>query len=225
MAERQILKREEFPANSHRSKEGVKVKVEEKKVEKVVKGKVHRKKQSLGRRLSDTFLEEDGRSVGEYILYDVLIPAAKDTLSELVKGGIEMLLYGESRGASRRESYRDGSRTYVGAPRTAYHRMSDGRDQDRRVRRRNARRKAMHEFDDIVFPSKAEAKEVLVAMRDIIDKFEVVTVEDFYDLIGETASYTDARWGWYDLRDAYLEPARGGGYIISLPATEVIEDD
>ena len=39
---------------------------------------------------------------------------------------------------------------------------------------------------------------------------------DFYDLVGMTSNYTDNKYGWYDMRSAYVQ-AVNGGYIIRLP--------
>lgn len=216
MAERELVLREDLPSNSHKSREAVVVEeVREKKVEKVVKGKVTQKKKSLGKKMAETFLEDDTQSVGEYILYDVLIPAAKSTLTDIVTGGIEMLLYGGQRD-DRRSTTRDRGRTYV-----SYNRMydrDDRRDRDR-VRERNRNR---HEFDDIFLDSKAEAREVLNGLMDLVEDYGQASVEDFYDLVGLDSQYTDSRWGWTDLRNAYIENTRRG-WIIRLPRTVVID--
>lgn len=218
MAERKdlVLTRESMPANSHVSKqEGPK-----KKVEKVVTHKVTKRKKSLGKRMSETFLEEDGQNVVQYIVYDILIPAAKDTISDLVKGGIEMLLYGEG-GSRDRSTYRDRGRSYS-QTRTSYNRMY-GND-DRRLsppRDRSRRSRMSHDFDDVVLDSREEAKKVLDELNLLIDQYDWASVEDFNDLVGLDSEYTDCRWGWTDLRAAYIERARHGGWIIRLPRAVV----
>lgn len=218
MAERKdlVITREDYPSNSHTSKEQAK-EVREKKVEKVVKGKVVKRKRSLGRRMSETFLEEDGRSVAQYILYDVLIPAAKDTLSDLVKSGIEMLLYGEG-GSRGRDTYRDRGRSYSRSH-VSYNRMYGNNDR-RLDPPRERRNRARHEFDDIILETREEAKRVLDELKDLVDQYGWASVEDFYDTIGMDANYTDCRWGWTDLRSAYIERVRGGGWCVRLPRTE-----
>lgn len=215
MAERKdlVLTKDTFPSNSHASKAEVKT---EKKVKKVVKGKVVKRKKSLGKRMSDTFLEEDGQSVAQYILYDILIPAAKDTFSDLVRSGIDMLLYGEG-GSRDRSTYRDRGRSYS-QNRVSYNRMYG--NEDRRIQPpRDKRSRAQHNFDDIILDSREEAKTVLDELNNLVDQYDFASVEDFYDLVGITAEYTDSRWGWYDLRDAYIERSRGGGWVLRLPRT------
>ena len=126
-----------------------------------------------------------------------------------------MLLYGGQRD-DRRSTTRDRGRTYV-----SYNRMydrDDRRDRDR-VRERNRNR---HEFDDIFLDSKAEAREVLNGLMDLVEDYGQASVEDFYDLVGLDSQYTDSRWGWTDLRNAYIENTRRG-WIIRLPRTVVID--
>ncbi len=216
MAEREIVIREEdFPSNSHKSKEMAQNKdSSEKKVEKVVTGKVTKRKKSLGKKMAETFLEDDSKSIFEYIVYDILIPAAKSTLSDAITGGINMALFGGENKRNNREPYRDKGRTYV-----SYSNMYDPNNGRDRTASRNRNR---HEFDDIFLDSKSEACDVLNGLIDLIEEYGQASVEDFYDLVGITAEYTDSRWGWTDLRNAYIERTRNG-WIIRFPRTMVID--
>ena len=95
---------ENYPSNSHKARE----EVAEKKVEKVVSGKTSTKKKSGIRKLSDTFLSEDVSNVKSYIFSEVLLPAAKKLVSDIVTNGTNMLLYGEiknKKGNSSKVSY------------------------------------------------------------------------------------------------------------------------
>ena len=217
-----------FPSNSRAQKPAVNSEktTEDKKVERVVTGKVKKQKRGFGKKVADTLCEDDTKNVGSYIIYDVLIPAAKDMLSDMVGGGVDMLLFGERRGGrgrSSRGSGRGGGYTSYGS----YYRGNDrdrGRDRDRdrdrgrdRDRDISNRGRARHEFDELVIDNRGEAEEVLSRMADFIVDYDVVTVADFYDLVGVTQSFTDNKWGWDDLRGVKVIRARGGGYIIDLP--------
>ncbi len=68
--------------------------VEEKTVKPVVEGKVKPVKKSAGKRFMESIGVEDGRTVGDYLVWDVIIPAMKDTISEVFKKGIDAFLYG-----------------------------------------------------------------------------------------------------------------------------------
>ena len=86
---------EEYPSNSNRSKQDAPA-VPEKKVQTVVSGGAKTRKKSEAKKLADTFISEDAGNVKNYILGDVLIPAIKKAVCDIVTNGIEMILYGET---------------------------------------------------------------------------------------------------------------------------------
>jgi len=61
-----------------------------------------------------------------------------------------------------------------------------------------------------------EAEEVIDRMFDLVSRYEVVTVADLYELVGVSGEYTDAKWGWTDLRGAAAMRIRDG-YLLDLP--------
>lgn len=194
-----------FPANSHK----VRVEKEEKKIEKVIKGKVVQRKKSFGKRFIETFIGEDVDSVGSYILHDVLIPAAKATISDMVQGGIEMMLFGERKGTRTR---RDGNRSYV-----SYNNYSSGSSRNRDDRRDyNQRNRSRHDFADITLETRGEAEQVLSHLVDLTMDYGQASVADLYDLIGVTSHFTDNKFGWYDLGSASVSRVRDG-YLLNLP--------
>ena len=87
----------DFEPNTHKYRESQK---EERRVQKVVDGPVKTKKKSEATKFVETFISEDVHKVKEYIWLDVLVPAVKKAISDIIKNGIDMLLYG-STGRSR----------------------------------------------------------------------------------------------------------------------------
>ena len=83
----------EYKSNSHRSKNENR---DNKKVEKIVSGKARVKKKSGISKLKDNLISEDVDNVKSYAITDVLIPAAKKAISDIVTNGIDMILYGET---------------------------------------------------------------------------------------------------------------------------------
>lgn len=195
---------EEYKPNSHKYKEEVKKSSEEKNITPVVKGKVTRKKNNV-RKLTDTFVNEDMHNVKSYIIFDVLIPAAKKAISDIVTNGIDMILYGETR-----TKHRSGSTTYV-----SYDRFSD-RDRDRDYRYRDSRTRSGYSYDDVILETRREAEDVLNAMDDILDRYKIVSVADMYDLMNVKCDYTDNKYGWDNLRSADVVRVRDG-YVLKLP--------
>ena len=199
----------DYKGNSHKSKE----ETTEKKIEKVVTGKVNRKKKGEIRKFADVFITEDIANVKSYIVGEVLIPAAKKALSDIVSNGIDMLLYGESGASKRRNS---NSRVSY----TNYYERDRGRNRDRdRDRESYSRVRSAYNFDDIILDDRGEAEDVLSRMDDLIEAYGMVSVADLNDLVGITGSYTDNKYGWTNLRDASILRVREG-YMLKLPRTK-----
>ena len=192
---------EDYKSNSHKSKE--EPRREEKKIEKVATGKVKTKKKSGANKVADVFISEDISNVKDYIIYDVLLPAAKKTISEIVSNGIDMILYGETRSKSKSR----GSKV-------SYSKYYEDRDDD--YRRSSRRRVVGYDYEDVILESRREAEEVLNRMEDVSDTDGVVSVADLYDLVGISGNYTDNKYGWTNLRSAGVERTRDG-YLIYLP--------
>ena len=204
-----------YPANSNFAKSE---EAEKPKVEPVTKA-VHKKK-SLGRKISETFTGDDMQSVGSFVLFDVILPATKNLIADIVTQGIERTLFGASRPRSGGIS--------GGGPKISYQNMYRGGPTSGPIRpSANApisnRGRSTHDFSEIVIENRGDAEEIIERLNDLIDRYGVATVKDFYDLVEVSSAYTDSKWGWNDLRSAAVERNRGGGYIISLPATREIE--
>lgn len=199
---------EEFKGNSYRSKEEkkqVEKKEERKKLDKIVTGTVKTKKKSELNKLTDIFISEDVKNVKSYVLLDVLVPAIKKAISDIVTNGIDMILYGES---GRRTKSSNGSSSYVSY--RDYSRKDDRR-YDNTVRSRSA-----YDFGSVILETRGEAEDVLDRMTEIIESYEFVSVADLFDLLGQDCSYTDQKYGWTNLRDASVDRTRDG-YLLKLP--------
>ena len=197
----------EYAPNSHRSKELQEDENNGRKVEKVVTGNVKTKKNDA-RKLTDAFISEDASNVKSYILMDVLIPAIKKAISDIVTDGIDMILYGGTKGSKRdRGTSKVSYRSYYDD------RRSESRDQV----------STRFDYDDILFESRGDAELVREQMVEIIDQYGVVTVADMYDMAGKSVPYTGNRYGWTNIRNAEIVRVRGGDYIIKLPKAMPID--
>lgn len=179
--------------------------IEKKKVEKVVSGKVKTKKKSEARKLADVFISEDVHNVKSYILLDVLVPAVKKALSDVVKNGIDMILYGTTK-ADRNDSR---------ASKISYRSYYDNPSEARRTS--GSRVLNGYNYDDVIFDSRGEAEEVLERMDELIAAYGNASVLDFYDLVGISGTYTDNKYGWTDIHTAKVVRVSGDGYMIKLP--------
>jgi hypothetical protein len=204
----------EFPGNSKSSQPPKPV---EKVVEQVVSGEVTSRKKPLGRRLREVFIGGDTKSVISYVIADVLVPQAKDMMSEAISSGFERLIYGDG---DRRRRY--GARPQTGPGPTNYTRYSArgnnpiGR-QGQEDRRPTATVKTQF-IDDILLNTRVEAETVVDRMYDLLRDYEVVSVADLHSLVGLSSSYTDQKWGWNDLQGTDVRRVRDG-YVLILPKT------
>jgi hypothetical protein len=192
---------EEFKPNSHKSKELTAV--PEKKVEKIVKGTVKSKKKNGIDKLKDNFISEDAANIKTYVVMDVLIPAVKKAICDIVKNGVDMILYGESGRSNRRPS------EYV-----SYDRRYLDRGDPRFYKADRAR--IGYSYDDIILETRGEAEDVLARMDELIEIYGMVSVADLYDLVGITGNYTDNKYGWTNIRNAEPVHVRDG-YMLRLP--------
>ena len=71
--------------------------------------------------------------------------------------------------------------------------------------------------NQVHFASRKEAANVLHRLADILDQYGSVTIGDFYDEAGfNDLCYSNIRYGWKDIGDAYVVKVRSG-WSISLP--------
>lgn len=178
--------------------------VREKRVQQpVVSGPVKVKKKSEVKKFADVFISEDASKVKEYIVMDVLVPAVKKAISDIITNGIDMILYGEA-GRSRKSN--------SAVNKVSYRNYYDERREPHRV----SVSRSTYDYDNITLATRGEAEAVLDQMQDIINEYRMVSVADLYDLVGITGSYTDNKYGWTDIHTAEAIRVRDG-YILKLP--------
>ena len=199
----------DYAPNSHKSKEekALTEVPERKKLEKVVTGKVKTKKRNEISKLGEIFIAEDARNVKSYILMEVLVPAVKKAISDIVTNGIDMLLFGEG-GRTKRTS---------SASTVSYRNYYDQKDITRRdYSSARVRTRTGYSYDDIILETRGEAEEVLARMDELIETYGIVSVADMYDLVGKTCNYTDNKYGWTNILNAEPIHVRDG-YMLKMP--------
>lgn len=179
-------------------------------LEKVIEGEISVKKKSGFTKFKESFFVKDIADIGAYIWSDVIVPAVKSTISDMVGNGIDMLLYGEESRPKRnsRESSRYGGH-YV--PYNSFSNNSQNKTQQR------SRSKGID--TDYILEQRRDAEVIIDRLRDLIDSYGMASVDDLKDLVGEPGDYTDRNWGWTNLRDAGIQRVRDG-YMLVLPKIE-----
>lgn len=175
-----------YPSNSDKSKE-------RKEIAPVTKARV--KRESTAKKVVGEIIREDAKSVGETVLWDVIIPTVKNLISDTVTRGIESMLYG---GDTRPSRSRSGYSDYSGY----------SRPKDRRERR--SARHAEPERNEIIFDTRSDANDVIDRMSDLIDQYGQVSLADLNALIGASSNFIDDNWGWTDMGSFDVRQVRDG---------------
>lgn len=173
------------------------------KLEAVATGK-EKKKSGLAKFAEDINLKENSREVGNYVVKDVIVPALKKTITDVVAGGLNVLFYGTASGSGKSSwSYGNG---------TNYNSISSGgRPPQQQRQQNNAPLNSI-----IYYDTRDDAERVLSCMCDLIIDYGVCSVADMYDLSGKTWAYTQQSYGWTDLGDCKPVYCKDGWYI-TLP--------
>lgn len=202
-----------YTPNSHKYKEEQKSNVtEEKRIQKVVKAPAKTKKNDI-RKFTDIFISEDVSSVKNYIFMDVLVPAIKKAVYDIVTNGIDMFLYG---GSGKNKNASSGTRVSY---RNYYEQKNNGggyRQPD------NNRVHSGFEYEDVIFPSRGDAESAKQQMQDIVARYGLVTVNDLYEMAMLSAPYTSQKYGWVDVSNVEVMRVRDG-YVLKLPRAVPID--
>lgn len=195
----------EYKSNSNKSK-AMEKDLAERKAERVITGTARVKKKSEIRKFADVFIADDINTVKTYILMDVVIP----TIKKAVLDTVEMVLYGSSgsrkSGANKSTASKISYRSYYENPKRSDHSSA------------NAKPHNEIEYDEITFETRGDAENVLARLREDLKAFDTVSINTLYDRAGVTTTkYTYNKYGWTDLRDAYVYRQIGGGYLIKFP--------
>lgn len=201
-----------YAPNSHKYKEEQKnAAPEEKRVQKVVKDPARTKTNEV-RKLADIFISEDIANVKNYIFMDVLVPAIKKAIYDIVTNGIDMFLYGGTGKGKSNSS----------TPKVSYSRYYDQKNSGGYRGSENVKNQNGFEYDDIEFRNRGEAEAALQQMQDAIGRYGLVTVADLYDMAGLTAPYTSQKYGWLSVSGVNVMRTRDG-YVLKLPRAVPID--
>lgn len=201
-----------YTPNSHKFKEQQKnntpAATEEKRVQKVVKNPAKTRKNEV-RKIADIFISEDISNVKNYIFMDVLVPAVKKAIYDIVTNGIDMFLYG---GTGKGKNNSSGSKV-------SYRNYYDQKNSSNSSYRgsENVNTRSGFDYEDVVFNTRIEAEEAKQQMIDIINRYGFVTVNDLYEMAALSApSYTAQKYGWMGVNGVEVVRARDG-YVLKLP--------
>lgn len=175
----------------------------------VIKGKVREQSPSITKRVASSFIQDDAKSIGEYVIFDVLLPALKDTMYEMVSRSLSMALFGTDKGTKK-----TGNTPYYTYAGTTYNGQSRGST--------DVYSRPNGLTDDIIFEDREDAERVLDSLIDHLDQYRIIAVSDYYQMIGKPDTPQMNHFGWTDIKSARVSRVHGG-YKIDLPKPKRID--
>lgn len=199
-----------FETRMKREKEKEKAKVEVTPI--VKKDQIVTVKKTWLSRFMDSFISEDAKDIGDYILNDLIIPGIKDTVLSTIERA-----FGYSGDRRYRSDKRDDrERTSY----SSYYRSNSRRDEPKR-RRMEEDEKV--DYRNIVLRNREDAEDIADKMNYYIHEYDSVSVAMLFDLIDMPGRYTDNNWGWTREGDIRVRRVRNG-YLIDVPEAIYIGD-
>ena len=203
--------------------------VEKAKVEKIVSVTPKKAKKGLFNRLITGVVGPDGLpGIGQYVNDEIIVPAVKNIVFDALTSGVSMILFGERGRTSRGGVSRPYNRYYGGSStnyNTSYSTQSSRYSPSNRREEPQDNRVRPNRYDvvEYVIEDRFEASNVLVSLTEYADRYDRVSVADYYEMINVESNYTDNNYGWTidSISRASVMPVRNG-YIIKFPPVEVL---
>ena len=190
-------------------------------------GKI-RKGGSIEHKFLNVFISEDADSVGEYLVWKVIVPAIQGMLRDAGHGIVDTVF---GTGNNNRTNYSRGSyerRSYDSHKSASYRYDDRSRDDYDDRYARSYRSNSHHDSGDteVIFRSRAKAEECRELLAEIIDRQRFATVSQLGDLIeidNRDRRPDDDEWGWYSVARSKVRGTRDG-YVLQLPKPEAIDE-
>lgn len=165
-------------------------------------------KKSFRKKLREALTHDDKESIGDYLIFSVLLPNLLDTASDILHNATDSIIYGIGETSSR--SKRRGA-AYNKVDNVSYSRPSAS------TTLYNSYGKI--DIDEVNFRTKVDADRVLLTLRNDIEMYNHATVCAFKEEAGVEPQYIapiDHDYGWYNLDGARPQSTRDG-YILVMP--------
>ena len=184
----------------------------------IVTGATKKKRSRLSSRIKEEFFQEATGNLGEYLLFDVAIPAARNLIYDITIGSIERALgvkrnnYNQYNPWSQYGSY--NRPTTISTPHTAYgNRFNQPATQPVVDERSRVRPSGIEEIE---FNSIYDAESILAHLQELIDLYGFCKLADLHEMLGWTVTPSDYKFGW-DRLNTKPNRGRGGKYVVCFP--------
>ena len=172
--------------------------------------------------MASKFFAQDLKTTARGVTNDIMIPGIKNLIVNVLKKAVDYLFLGGSAPSNNGYGYTNYS-SFGAAKNVTY---SNGFNQLYNAARpaaAPATRSSIYSVNEVLFTERGDAEEVLSQMNGLIQRYGMVSVLDFYDLIGQKCNPTDNKYGWKDLSSCNVLRAYDG-YKIDFPRIIALED-
>lgn len=196
----------------------------EKNLEKVVTGEVIERKKGLGMKIKEAFIAADYKSTGNYVFWNVMLPAAKNMLWDMGTKAWSRTLYGQDFGGPGvPRGGLHGQQTHIqyNQPVQRLPWQTPQQPMDPRLAQQIQAMAVPQPMYDYIVSSQAEAQRILTMLQDTTEVYTVATVADLHTLLGRRVDHTDHTWGWESLAGARAYQTRQG-WALDFPAPKPV---
>lgn len=177
----------------------------------VVTGKSKPVPQSMWSKVFVGIKPASGQTMKSFIFDEIVTPLIQRAVVEGITGTINYLVKGDA--YADRKDVRQFGKSYIN-----YNGISSGKPSGSAGQYVYSGKSSGMDIENVWFESRVDAQHVLDEMQGVISQYDILTVNGFYDLVGQTSRIdpSNEKFGWSDLRNAYIT-ASHGGWIIHLP--------
>ena len=202
---------EQYPSNTLKERNKQAQKKEKPDLKCVVRGKTKPVPQSFWSKVFVGIKPASGQTMKGFIFDEIVTPLIQRAVVEGVTGAINYLVKGDA--YADRKNNNSFGKSYIN-----YNGISSGKSNGNGSQYVYSGKNSGMEIENVWFESRVDAQRVLDEMQSVIAGYDILTVNGFYDIIGRTNIIypSNEKFGWSDLRNAYITASRGG-WVIHLP--------
>lgn len=202
---------EQYPSNTLKERNKQAQKKEKPDLKCVVSGKSKPVPQSFWSKVFVGIKPASGQTMKGFIFDEIVTPLIQRAVVEGVTGAINYLVKGDV--YADRKNNNSFGKSYIN-----YNGISSGKSNANGSQYVYSGKNSGMEIENVWFESRVDAQRVLDEMQSVIAGYDILTVNGFYDIIGRTniIDPSNEKFGWSDLRNAYITASRGG-WVIHLP--------
>ena len=202
---------EQYPSNTLKERNKQAQKKEKPELKCVVSGKSKPVPQSFWSKVFVGIKPASGQTMKSFVFDEIVTPLIQRAVVEGVTGAINYLVKGDA--YADRKNNNSFGKSYIN-----YNGISSGKSNANGSQYVYSGKNSGMEIENVWFESRVDAQRVLDEMQSVIAGYDILTVNGFYDIIGRTniIDPSNEKFGWSDLRNAYITASRGG-WVIHLP--------